>query len=189
MTHLRRIAPVFLLVVALAAVGTEIAYAETHRRAVPMRSGRQPAQEEKAEENGGYPKFTFDLGASAGVAGGTSFLEIYGGVNLFFLQWLYWRNSPFYRLQSGNVPDAFGLDSSMNVIVPLGDLPLVFNGGAGYRFSSRGLHAPLMEAALTGHFGSVNLRVGVKYVFNSLIRSGAANEVLFSGGVSAGTRF
>lgn len=136
-----------------------------------------------------YPRFTFDVSGAAGANNFGSFYELQGGVNMFFNPWLVWRNAPFYRFFGAY--SALGLDSSVRAQTsfPAGDFTPTLMAGAGYRFVTFGTSAPFLEAGLGVRTGGLNLNLGAKYLFNTLVDSASPNQFLYSVGVSAGGSF
>lgn len=134
-------------------------------------------------------RVTYDLGVSAGSYGEHSYTELNLGLNLFFSEYVSWRNALFGRFVSGD--DSFyGLDSSVRGTYDLrGDVGgFTAFAGPGYRFASQGKSVPFAEAGLVLHLGGISLGGGVKSLFNSAIESGAANDtqyfIILAGGGS-----
>lgn len=148
------------------------------------RRTRKPSAERVSQAE--YPAFEFNLAAAAGSSGGQSFFEVQAGVNTVFLPWLVWRNAPFYRFRSQQ-SGLFGIDSSVLGRVVLGE-NFSFDAGGGYRLASDSQSAPFLEARAGLSFPRFFFQLGVKYLMNSLVRAGAANEFIYSVGASAGAR-
>src|SRR4051812_25845995 len=73
-------------------------------------AGEAKTAGETKEENS--KRLTFDAGGSSSFSGGSNAFEGHLGINYYVLPWLAWRNSPFFRAQSG-MDSSFGLDSSL----------------------------------------------------------------------------
>jgi hypothetical protein len=139
------------------------------------------------------PRATFDLGASSGSysSGGNtySYTELNLGLNLFFAEWLDWRNAVFYRLVSG-ADNIYGLDTSLRGILGIGGrgLGLTLFAGPGYRFPNEGGNVPFAEAGVIFKASGFALGGGIRTFLNSWVSSGVANDtqyfIILSGGGS-----
>ncbi|MDZ4082566.1 MAG: hypothetical protein U1E10_06505 [Bdellovibrionales bacterium] len=146
----------------------------------------------QGEEASGGLRFTYDISASVGSvsssSGDSSYTEIALGLNTFFSDWLVWRNSGFTRMGQG-FDGTYGLDSSARFVLNVGDSTLGLNAflGPGYRVilnqSSTATNqtdsAPFAEAGAVFRLGGLNLGGGMKSVFNSMVRSGAKDDVQY----------
>ena len=129
----------------------------------------------------GIERVTYDLGGSTGsVQGGGSYTEINLGLNLFFGEFLSWRNAVFGRFMSG-VENIYGLDTSARGLLSLSGsaLGLSIFAGPGYRFVTRGTHVPFAEAGLVVRLAGFSIGGGVKTLLTSWVHSGRANETQF----------
>ena len=156
--------------------------------AEPRRAVRAEADSDAPAEPD-FKRVTFDVGGSSNFSNGSSAYEAHLGVNVFLMRWLAWRNSPFYRSQSG-VSAEYGLDSSIDghysVKVAEGVEPNVMLGG-GYRFINAGsLAAPFVEGALGAHVNGIGVSVGIKQIFHTVMDSTLTNETQYSVGFSGG---
>ncbi len=118
-----------------------------------------------------WPQFTYDLGVSAGSAGGRSYTEAHLGINTFFDHWMAWRNAGFARFIS-DADNIFGVDSSLRGIysAQAGNIGgVTFFGGPGYRFVNRGKSVPFAEAGLVLRLASLAVGGGVKVFMNRLV--------------------
>lgn len=181
----------FLLLVA---VMTNLALAAPKRQ--PRSTSTKPkveeqAKEEKAEKEKSFPRWHFDLGASAGSSYGRSFYEINLGVKYNFTPWLGWRNAPFYRFVSG--ADAqFGLDSSLrgNYTLDLGDsVSLGTLVGGGFRLANQRGSAPFVEGGVQFNLSGLRAGLGLKYLMGSVMDSTRENELIYSITLAGGTSF
>lgn len=139
------------------------------------------------------PRATFDLGASTGSvsARGTSFsyTEINLGLNLFFYDWLDWRNAVYGRLVSG-YDNSYGLDTSLRGIASFGNSQLGATAfaGPGWRFPSDEGGTPFIEGGLVFRLPGIALGGGARSFLRSWVNSGQPNEVqyfiILSGGGS-----
>ena len=127
------------------------------------------------------PRATFDLGGAAGSfdANGSSYsyTELELGLNLYFAEWLDWRNALWARFVTG-ADNAFGLDTSVRGIAQIGDERggVTAFAGPGWRFPNSGDGSPFAEAGLVLHLGGVHLGGGVRSFLHSWVTSGAGNE-------------
>ena len=118
-----------------------------------------------------WPRFTYDLGLSAGSAGGKSYTEAHVGINTYFEHWIAWRNAGFGRFVS-DADNIFGIDSSLRGIysAQAGNLAgATLFGGPGYRFVSRGKNVPFVEAGAVLRLASIALGGGFKVFMNRLV--------------------
>jgi hypothetical protein len=123
---------------------------------------------------------TYDMGVSTGSSGGRSYSEASLGLNAFISDWFVWRNAGFGRF-SDATETVYGLDSSARLMADIGDRAIGMTAfvGPGYRFVTRGDSAPFAEAGLTLHAGGLSIGGGAKRVFNSAIRSDAADDTQY----------
>lgn len=156
----------------------------------PARVRRVPASEDVEDASSGFGlhRVTFDLGVSTGSVNGITYTEANLGLNLYFFQWLAWRNAFFGRFMTGE-ETLTGVDSSARLILNLdgGALGLTAFAGPGWRFVTKGdASAPLLEAGLVLRLAGLALGGGMKTIINSAIRSGAPNDtqyfLILSGG-------
>jgi hypothetical protein len=141
---------------------------------------RGPASEDSSDRGFGLHHATFDLGASLGSVNDVNYTEANLGLNLYFFEWLAWRNAIFGRFLSGQ--DAiWGLDSSVRGILNLGDgaLGMTAFAGPGYRFVNKGDNAPLLEAGIVFRLAGIALGGGAKTIINSAVRSSAPNDTQY----------
>jgi len=140
--------------------------------------------EEAVPNRQSFRRFRFDGGGSVGSSNRGSFYEINLGVSYYLLEWLVWRNAPFFRFQS-STPNSFGLDSSLRGQYSLPVAPEFspsFMMGAGFRFINTGSHAPFAEFGLGLRVSGAQFQLGVKYIAGKLISDRVENEVIFNGG-------
>lgn len=159
----------------------------------PNRSPRRPAprtSERSSLSSGlGVHRITFDLGASAGSYGRYNYTEINLGVNVYFLEWVAWRNALFARFPSEGV-NIYGLDSSGRFIYSLsgGALGMTAFAGPGYRFANEGGSVPFAEGGLVLKLAGLSIGGGVKTLLRSWTTSGASNDtqyfIILAGGGS-----
>ena len=136
-----------------------------------------------------YPSFSYEIGAGSGYSSDGGFYEINAALNTHLQSWLVWRNSAFFRGQT-EADDFFGLDTSVQAgsRVRAGDRAwLDYQGGAGYRFTSIGKHAPFAEAGATYRAGGLRLGANAKYILYELIGEDRENEFVFSISISGST--
>jgi hypothetical protein len=127
-----------------------------------------------------YPGFSYDIGGSTGYDGSDTFYEINAALNTHVNPWAVWRNSIFYRGQSG-ADDFYGLDTSalFGRRWPVGDRTgFSVKGGGGYRFTSTGQHAPFAEAGADLAGDSWRIGVNSKYILYELVGDSRENEFL-----------
>ena len=139
------------------------------------------------------PRATFDLGASTGSVSARgssySYTEINLGLNLFFYDWLDWRNAVYGRLVSG-YDNSYGLDTSLRGIASFGNSQLGATAfaGPGWRFPSDEGGTPFIEGGLVFRLPGIALGGGARSFLRSWVNSGQANEVqyfiILSGGGS-----
>jgi len=113
-------------------------------------------------------RLTWDLGASTGSYRNESYTEINLGLNLFFTEWLAWRNAGFARFIDPK--NYYGLDSSARLIFSpsfMDFLGVTVFGGPGYRFVTEGNSVAFAEGGLVLHVGGFSLGGGVKTLFHS----------------------
>ena len=137
------------------------------------------------------PRATFDLGGSVGsyTAGGTSYsyTEIDVGLNLYFADWLDWRNAPFARFGS-QASNLYGLDSTLRGILSMGgqELGATFFAGPGWRFTNTGNDVPFAEAGLVLKFSQVAVGGGLRTFLQSWVGANSTNDtqyfLILSGG-------
>jgi hypothetical protein len=144
-----------------------------------------PAKSDEPE----YKRLTFDIGGSSNFSNGSQAIEGHVGINYYLQRWLVWRNSPFFRSQSG-LDTQFGLDSSLEgqVSYKLDDdiIPNARLGG-GYRLiNAAGSSAPFVEGGIGANIKGVGISASAKHILHSVVSSGATNETLFSFGFSGG---
>jgi hypothetical protein len=157
----------------------------------PRKKAAAPVVDEAAREPD-FPRFTVDYGVNAGSSSGASYVELNIGLNWHWLRWLTWRNGGFYRFQSGSLPSAVGLDSSVRAHTgwTIGEASFLgVYAGPGYRFGTQSLSAPFGEAGIGGNFGPVHWGLGVKYMMYSLVTAGAQNEFQYGLSLSGGGGF
>jgi hypothetical protein len=135
-------------------------------------------------------RLRFDIGASTGKTGDTTYTEANLGISLQVVRGLVWRNSLFGRFQS-ETKDLYGIDSSIRGVLDLGDGETGLNlfVAPGYRFTSDSDRepAPFGEAGLTLRAGGISIGGGIKTIFNKWVNSGLENDtqyfVTLGGGV------
>ena len=118
-----------------------------------------------------------DLGFSTGSQNDVSYGEANIGLSYYFLDWLAWRNSVFYRFVNKSdddvqVDDAYGLDSSLRGIfrAPLGSSSgATLFGGPGVRFPSEGQSTPFAEAGLVLKIFGFSIGGGAKVMFTKMV--------------------
>ncbi len=141
-----------------------------------------------------YPRFSYDLGASAGTSQAGSFVELNAAVNTDFNNWTRWRNAAFFREES-EADDFYGLDSSLSFsrLIRLDrQMTVRPSAGAGYRFASRSnSNAPFGEAALTLDMGDFTLGLTGKYILHELVDDDREDEFIYGVAISGriGGRF
>jgi hypothetical protein len=156
----------------------------TPRTTPPTRRGhRAPSRQPASEDSGGdfgLHHATFDLGASLGSVNDVHYTEANLGLNLYFYEWLAWRNALFGRFASGE-ETIWGLDSSVRGVLNLGGgaLGLTAFAGPGYRFINKGDNAPLVEAGIVFRLAGIALGGGAKTIINSAVRDGAPNDTQY----------
>lgn len=134
------------------------------------------------------PKLTYDIGFSTGSSGGESYSEANLGLNLFFKEWLAWRNALFARFVRPE--NLYGLDTSLRLFhtVGSGRTSLTLFGGPGWRFVTKGLNPPFAEAGLVARLGGFSIGGGAKTFFNSAVKKGSPSDtqyfIILSGGGS-----
>lgn len=136
-----------------------------------------------------YPSFSYEIGAGSGYSSVGGFYEINAALNTHLQAWLVWRNSGFFRGQT-EADDYFGVDTSLQAgsRVRTGERAwLDYHGGAGYRFTSIGKHAPFGEAGVTYRAGGLRLGANAKYILYELVSEGRDNEFVFSVSISGST--
>ena len=136
-----------------------------------------------------YPSFSYDVGAGSGYSSAGGFYEVNAALNTHLQAWLVWRNSAFFRGHT-DADEFFGLDTSMQAgsRVRAGDQAwLNYHGGAGYRLTSIGKHAPFAEAGTSYRAGGFRLGANVKYIFYELIGEDRDDEFVFSISISGST--
>ena len=136
-----------------------------------------------------YPGFSYDIGAGSGYSSDGGFYEINGALNTHFLSWLVWRNSAFFRGQT-DADNFFGLDTSMQAgsRFELGPQAMLdYHGGAGYRFTSIGDHAPFAETGASYRAGGLRIGANAKYILYDVVGEDRDNEFVFSVSVSGST--
>ncbi len=136
-----------------------------------------------------YPGFSYDIGAGSGYSSDGGFYEINGALNTHLQSWLVWRNSVFFRGQT-DADNFFGLDTSMQAGGRLNMGPQAlfdYHGGAGYRFTSIGDHAPFAEAGAGYRFGGLQIGANAKYILYDVVGEDRDNEFVFSISVSGST--
>lgn len=154
-----------------------------------------------AEAEGGESgvRFTYDLSASTGSTGGTSYTEIALGLNTFFADWFVWRNAGFSRMGTG-YDGTYGLDTSARFQFDLGDQTLGLHtfAGPGYRFvvtqnqdtgtSNRTDSSPFVEAGAVVNLGGLRIGAGLKTILHKLLDENKQDEtqyfLILSGGGS-----
>lgn len=138
-----------------------------------------------------FRRFRFDGGGSVGSSSRGSFYEVNLGVSYYALEWLIWRNAPFFRFQSGS-SNSYGLDSSIRgqyAVAVAPDFSPSFLVGAGFRFINTGRHAPFAEVGLGARVSEVNIHLGVKYIVGKWVNETSENEMIFNGGFTASSSF
>jgi hypothetical protein len=136
-----------------------------------------------------YPGFSYDIGAGSGYSSDGGFYEINGALNTHLQSWLVWRNSAFFRGQT-DADNFFGLDTSMQAgsRFELGPQAILdYHGGAGYRFTSIGDHAPFAEAGAGYRVGGLQIGANAKYILYDVVGEDRDNEFVFSVSVSGST--
>ncbi len=128
-----------------------------------------------------WPRFTYDLGISAGSAGGRSYTEAQLGINTYFDHWLAWRNAGFGRFIS-DADNIFGVDTSLRGIysAQAGQLAgATFFGGPGYRFANRMKDVPFVEGGLVLRLASLAIGGGVKVFMNRLVDKNLGSDTQY----------
>jgi len=147
------------------------------------------SKHQKSEsKNDSFTRLTYDVGGSTGNSGGASFYEMHLGIDYYILQWLVWRNAPFYRLPSHSTA-SFGLDSSLEGHYALDlapDFKPSLQGGAGYRITNIHENAPFLEGGMGLHIKGLSINASVKYIMHSVVTKGDANEKIYTIGFSGG---
>jgi hypothetical protein len=107
----------------------------------------------------------WDLGASIGSYGGSSYSQIDLGVNWFLTDFLNWRNVAFSRF-GNSITQAAGLDSSLLYDFHDGDNDFSYRlfAGPGVRVSSAANTGYFGEAGVVIHTAGLNLGGGVKAI-------------------------
>ena len=131
----------------------------------------------------GVEKATYDIGIAGGQYGtdnngnSVSYIEGDLGLNLYFKDYLAWRNAIFGRFPSGQT-NYFGLDSSVRAILNVGDQALGFTAfaGPGVRFPTLGPVAPFVEGGAVFKVAGLALGVGFKSILDSWVKSGVGND-------------
>ena len=138
----------------------------------------------------GLHKVTFDLGVSAGSVASRSYTEANFGLNIYFAEWLAWRNAVFARFIEGT-DNVYGLDTSVRGIFNAdgGALGFTAFAGPGYRFINGGSgQAPFVEGGLVLRLAGIAVGGGLKTVYNSWVRKDDPNDtqyfIILSGGGS-----
>lgn len=128
----------------------------------------------------GFDRVTYDIGLSAGSAGGRSYTEAALGLNAFFFKYFAWRNALWGRFadQTGNV---YGIDTSLRGAYSMGNRAGGFTlfGGPGFRLPSKGDSAPFAEGGLVVRLAGLSLGAGVKSILNSWVRTNGENDVQY----------
>jgi hypothetical protein len=124
----------------------------------------------------GVQRVTYDIGIGAGSYANQNYVEGDIGLNLYFKDYLAWRNAIFGRFVSPT--NYYGLDSSVRGILNLGDQAFGFTAfaGPGIRFPTIGNIAPFLEGGAVLKIGGIALGVGVKSILDSWVVSGAGND-------------
>lgn len=146
---------------------------------------------ESEEKPKSFRRFRFDGGGSIGSSNRGSFQEVNLGVSYYVLEWLIWRNAPFFRFQSG-ASNSYGLDSSIRgqyAIPAAPDFSPAIALGAGFRFINTGRHAPFAEVGLGARVSEVSIQLGVKYIVGKWVDESSENEMIFNGGFTASGSF
>jgi hypothetical protein len=140
-------------------------------------------------ESPSFKRFSIDIGGSSNFSGTSGAYEANLGINFFILEWLVFRNAPFYRMQTG-LSAQYGLDSSLqgrySVQVIEGVTPNV-QLGAGYRLINSGTSAPFFEGGAGINVKGLQVGATAKLLLNSAVANGASNEVLYSVNFSGST--
>lgn len=179
---------IFMLAVGLVlGMGGEVARAQDSRprslpaakRTVSADAYRAPAAYD-GDGDDNFNKITFDVGLSAGNTNGASYTEANLGINAYFLDYFAWRNSIFSRFVTGQ-DNVYGLDTSLRGVFSAGNQNGGFTAfaGPGWRFVSKGDSAPFAEGGVVVKLGGISIGGGAKAVFNSAIRSGAADDTQY----------
>lgn len=122
----------------------------------------------------------FDIGAGSGTTGkdSVSYSEIDFGINYFLYNHLDWRNALFARFPTTG-STGYGLDTSGRFIgrVDLfNSLGITGYAGPGFRFQTKDLSAPLLEAGVIFHFPALSAGLGYKSILNSWVQTNAPND-------------
>jgi hypothetical protein len=144
------------------------------------KSQRQKPQRERPRR-GNY--VSWDLGASTGSVGDMTYSEVNLGVNIFFKEWLAWRNAGFYRFVNvEGVDNVYGLDSMIRLYQQFDFSELAgvtFFGGPGYRFINEGDNVPFAEGGLILKLAGLSLGGGVRTFFTKFVDEDAENDTQF----------
>ena len=131
---------------------------------------------------------TWDLGASFGNYGGSSYSQVDLGLNWHLTDYLNWRNDFFSRFGSSSVAQATGLDSSVRFEY-LGQsegegLGYRLFAGPGIRISNSENTGFFGEAGAILRFGGLNIGGGVKALQYTSPGRGSNGQLLPSSDVS-----
>jgi hypothetical protein len=128
-----------------------------------------------------FRRWTFDIQGASNLSNQRMAYEAHLGVNYHFTSWLIWRNSPFYRYETG-LASQFGLDTSIKGQQSFSLAPEFSPSasvGAGYRLINTGAHAPFVEGGVSARVQGLSVGANVKAVFNSVARPGASTELIY----------
>jgi uncharacterized protein YgiM (DUF1202 family) len=141
-------------------------------------AGGSDEQKIRDSSNDGYPMITWDLGSSFGQHQTRSYTEVDLGINVWFYNWLNWRNAAFMRMVEPK--NYYGLDTSGQLAYSLALIRVY--GGPGYRFVSDGggWNVPFIEGGLSINIGGFSLGGGVKVIYNSFADKNVADDTMIS---------
>jgi hypothetical protein len=123
---------------------------------------------------------SYDLGIASGSVGNNNYTEGELGLNLFFNEFIDWRNSIFARFGNGD-QNYGGLDTSVRGVYNDRDENFGYTAyaGPGYRFPTRGFSVPFAEGGLVLHIHSLSVGAGLRIFFNQFHDSSQNNDSQF----------
>lgn len=129
-----------------------------------------PTFAQRSRQAASASTLSWDLGASMGSYGGSSYTEINLGLNWLLTDYLIWRNAAFGRMVTG-AENVYGLDTSLRfqTYASTSDdtFGIGFFAGPGYRFANTNYTAAFAEGGLLLKLGGLNIGGGVKQFYYS----------------------
>jgi len=129
-----------------------------------------------------YANIIYELTGATGTMKSQGVSEDYNEVELGLIyqmtDFLHFRGSAFTRFTKVSY-SGLNLSSRFSLGFEAGDFAVISFVGPGYRFMSRGLHAPLAEGGVSFLYPGIQFSLGYRTLFNEAVNNGLENDGQF----------